>query len=328
MPELRKDPVVGHWVIIASERAKRPIEYKVESGAGRPSAFCPFCPGQEQKTPREVLSYRDGNAWTLRVVPNKFPALMIEGDLDRQGDGPYDRMNGVGAHEVLIETPEHDKRLADLDEGQLARVLLGYRERVLDLKKDLRFRYVMVFKNHGAAAGATLEHTHSQLVALPVVPITIIEEMAGAQRYWDFKERCIYCDIVKHELRDGRRVIYENAAFVVVAPYAPRFPFETWVLPKAHSAAFEDAPRDWLPPLANALRTALRKLTVALDDPPYNFVLHTAPFGGIREPAHYHWHFEIIPTLTRVAGFEWGSGFYINPTPPEDAAVFLRELEA
>jgi UDPglucose--hexose-1-phosphate uridylyltransferase len=328
VPELRKDPIVGHWVIIATERAKRPAEFKTEPVGSRGAKFCPFCPGQEAKTPKEVLVYREGQSWTVRVVPNKFPALMIEGDLDRTGDGPYDRMNGIGAHEVVIETPHHEKRLSDLDEAAVERVFLGVTERMIDLKKDTRFRYVMVFKNHGEAAGATLEHTHTQLIALPVVPVNVLEEMTGAQRYWDFKERCIYCDIIKHDRKDGRRLIYENDDFVVLAPWAPKFPFETWVLPKRHGAAFELAPRKELAPLANALRTALRKLTVALDDPPYNFILHTAPFSpGAPEPAHYHWHIEIIPTLTRVAGFEWGSGFHINPTPPEDAATFLRELE-
>jgi UDPglucose--hexose-1-phosphate uridylyltransferase len=333
MPELRKDPIVGHWVIIANERARRPIDHAVAPEGGGRGRFCPFCPGQEQKTPPEILALRDahspanGPGWQLRVVPNKFPVLGIEGELERRGDGPYDRMNGVGAHEVLIESPDHDRRLGDLEPAAVERVLEAFRERIVDLKRDTRFKYVMVFKNHGIAAGATLEHGHSQLIALPVVPTIVLDEMAGAQRYFDFKERCVFCDIVAHDLADGRRVVAENADFVVLSPYAPKFPFETWLLPRRHLASFETTPRELLRPLAALLRTALRKLAKALDDPPYNFTLHTTPFGGPQDPPHYHWHIEIMPTLTRVAGFEWGSGFYINPTAPEDAAAFLRQLE-
>jgi UDPglucose--hexose-1-phosphate uridylyltransferase len=334
MPELRKDPIVGRWVIIASERGRRPSDFSPEKArTARPDKACPFCPGHEDKTPREVLAYPAHGPgptdapWSVRVVPNKFPALMIEGGLDRAGEGLYDKMNGVGAHEVVIETPVHDADFADLTLAEIEGVLWAYRDRIVDLKRDTRFRYVMVFKNHGAAAGASLDHTHSQLIALPVVPVTVAEEMAGARQYYEFKERCIFCDIVRQELTDGRRVIFENAGFVVVAPYAPKFPFETWVLPKAHGSHYEDAQRAHFGQLADALGTTLRKLNKALDQPPYNFILHTAPFHE-RETPYYHWHLEIMPTLSKVAGFEWGSGFYINPTPPEDAAAFLRDTDA
>jgi UDPglucose--hexose-1-phosphate uridylyltransferase len=327
MPELRKDPIVGRWVIISTDRGRRPVDLpKPEPPLPRTAANCPFCPGAEDKTPHEVFADRAGGSWSLRVVPNKFPALKIEGQLDRQGEGLYDKMNGVGAHEVIIETPRHDLTLSDLSEEAIERVLVAYRERILDLKKDTRFRYVMVFKNHGAAAGATLEHTHSQLIALPVVPVNVAEMMRGARHYFEYKERCIFCDIIKQELDDGRRVIYDNPGFVVVAPFAPKQPFETWILPKAHAATYEEADVHSFRLMANALRTALRKLGTALASPPYNFMLLTAPFAD-RGAQHFHWHVEIMPTLTKVAGFEWGSGFYINPTPPEDAAAFLRDLE-
>jgi UDPglucose--hexose-1-phosphate uridylyltransferase len=327
VPELRKDPIVGRWVIISTERGRRPLETARDPAPpSRPPAFCPFCPGTEDKTPHEVLAYREGGTWTLRVVPNKYPALKIEGNLDKQGEGLYDKMNGVGAHEVVIETPRHELMLADLDDRAIEKVLSAFRDRILDLKKDTRFRYVMVFKNHGGAAGATLEHSHSQLIALPAVPIAVAEEMRGARHYFEYKERCIFCDIVKQELADGRRVVYENSGCAVIAPFAPKQPFETWIIPKLHGASYEEAERAQFASLADALRTTLRKLNVALDDPPYNFMLHSAPFSD-RDAQHYHWHFEIMPTLTKVAGFEWGSGFYINPTPPEDAAAFLRELE-
>jgi UDPglucose--hexose-1-phosphate uridylyltransferase len=281
-----------------------------------------------------VLAYRpaDGPAarpggpgWSLRVVPNRFPALMIEGDLDRAGQGVYDRMNGIGAHEVLIETPDHHRGLSALTEPEIELVIRAYRDRIVDLKRDLRFKYVMVFKNQGAASGATLEHPHSQLIALPVMPKVVAEEMAGALEYYKFKERCVFCDIVRQELRERDRIVYENPAFVVISPYAPKFPFETWILPRRHLSAFEDSSAEEHAHLANALRVALRKLHVALDNPPYNFILHSSPFDAQHTP-HYHWHLEIMPTLGRVAGFEWGSGFYINPTPPEEAAQFLREV--
>jgi UDPglucose--hexose-1-phosphate uridylyltransferase len=334
MPELRKDPIVGRWVIIATERGRRPRDFQIERDAPR-VGLCPFCPGHEAKTPPEIFAHRpsDGpsahaNApgWSLRVFPNKFPALMIEGDLDRAGEGVYDRMNGVGAHEVIVETPDHTRQLAALSQPEIEAVLSAYRERLIDLKRDIRFRYVMIFKNHGSAAGASLEHSHSQLIALPVVPKTVAEEMAGALAYWQYKERCVFCDIARQEERDRVRLVYQNADFAVIEPFAPKFPFETWILPRRHRAAFEECGRDEYAALADALRVSLQKLGQALDDPPYNFILHSAPFADAGA-AHYHWHIEIMPTLGKVAGFEWGSGFYINPTPPEEAARFLREIE-
>ncbi len=330
MPELRKDPIVGRWVIIATERAHRPTDY-AQPVATQEGGFCPFCPTNEDQTPSEVLAYRPDSSrpntpgWKLRVIPNKYPALKIEGGLSREGIGLYDKMNGVGAHEVIIETPDHHRHLADLTEKEIEDVLWAYRDRIMDLKKDTRFRYVVLFKNHGRAAGATLEHTHSQLVALPIVPRNITNEMRGAKEYYEYKERCIYCDIIRQEQSDGRRVVMENANFIVVEPFAPRFPFETWVLPKHHASAFEDGQKQEYQDLAHALRTTLRKLAIALERPAYNFILHTSPFHE-RENPYYHWHIEIMPKLTNVAGFEWGSGFYINPTPPEEAAAALRDV--
>jgi UDPglucose--hexose-1-phosphate uridylyltransferase len=329
VPELRRDPITGRWVIIATDRAKRPSDYKLEASVPR-GRFCPFCPGSEDRTPPEVLAYRpegarrDSPGWSVRVVPSTTPALMIEGGLDREGEGLYDKMHGVGAHEVVIETPDHAKQMADLSAGEVEAVLWAYRDRILDLKKDARFRYVMVFKNHGAAAGASLDHTHSQLIALPIVPKNVVEEMQGALEYYEFKERCVYCDIVRQEEQDGRRLVYRNDGFVVLQPFAPKFPFETWVLPRSHDSAYEDCQRSECAALADALLTALRKLKAVLAAPPYSFMLHMSPLTQQDNP-HYHWHFEIMPTLAKVAGFEWGSGFYINPTPPEEAARFLRE---
>jgi UDPglucose--hexose-1-phosphate uridylyltransferase len=330
MPELRKDPVTDRWVIIATDRARRPSDFARETLPEQPSGrFCPFCPGNEAKTPPEVLAYREGSGrnqpgWSLRVVPNKFPVLQIEGDLEREGEGLFDRMQGVGAHEVLIEAPEHALSTTDLSEQSVERLLWAFRDRVRDLKNDRRLRYVLLFKNHGEAAGATLEHTHSQLIALPVVPKRVQEEIEAAERYYEFKERCVFCDLIRQEMKSETRIIAETDHFVVIAPYASRFPFETWIVPRRHLSHYEDAEGGQLKNLAWVLKSTLKKLEKVLERPPYNLIVHTGP---AQEPANafYHWHVEIIPKLTRVAGFEWGSGFYINPTPPEEAAKFLRD---
>ena len=329
MPELRKDPVTGRWVIITTDRSRRPNDFLRSPVVVQGGRFCPFCPGHEQKTPPEILAYR-GNTepntpgWRLRCVPNKFPALRVEGELDRQGEGLYDKMNGVGAHEVFIESPDHFASLADMGEKQVEDLFWAFRDRTLDLKKDARLRYILLFKNHGEAAGASLEHTHSQLIALPVVPRQVQEEMDGARRYFDFKERCIFCDIARQEAAAGQRVVVETEQFLAVEPYAPRFPFETWILPRRHASHFEESDHGVLQNLAWVTRATLRKLDRVLERPAYNLVVHTAPAQEAAMP-HYHWHIEIIPKLTKAAGFEWGAGFHINPTPPEEAAQFLRD---
>lgn len=326
MRELRKDPVVGRWVIIATERARRPSDFTPEPARPRGPDGCPFCPGHEDRTPPEILSFRPGGdgQWTLRVVPNKYPALQIEGELQPEGEGIYDRMNGVGAHEVIIETPDHWATLGSMPVGAVADLLYAYRERLLDLRKDPRFEYILIFKNHGEAAGASLEHPHSQLIATPILPELVEEELAGAWRYYRMRERCVWCDIVRQERRDGKRLILEQGPFVALAPFAPRFPFETWVLPTAHRATFESLEPGEVDALARLLRTLVGRLHRVLRDPPFNYALHTAPLRET-ELDHFHWHLELMPKLTRVAGFEWGTGFFINPMPPEEAARFLRE---
>jgi UDPglucose--hexose-1-phosphate uridylyltransferase len=296
--------------------------------------FCPFCYGNEAKTPPEIQAYRpnqngaqpqrDTPGWTVRVVPNKFPALGIEGNLDRQAEGLFDKMNGVGAHEVIVESNEHNATLASMTPKNIEDVLWTFRDRILDLKKDRRLKYILIFKNYGEAAGATLEHTHSQLIALPVVPIYVAEEIEGAKQYYIYKERCVFCDIARQETESGIRVVAENDDFLTIAPYAPRFPFETWILPKQHESAFENSSSRMFQNLAKAIRTLLNKANRVLDDPPYNLVIHSSPTQDSNND-HYHWHIEFVPKLTKVGGFEWGTGFYINPTPPEEAARFLRE---
>lgn len=332
MPELRRDPIVGRWVIIATERARRPSDFARTPPARQPSV-CPFCPGHEDKTPPEVHALgraatapANSPGWKVRTVPNRFPALKIEGELDRQAEGIYDRMNGIGAHEVIIETPDHGRQMKDLSDAELTDVLCSFKARMLDLRNDLRFRYILLFKNHGHTAGASLDHTHSQLIALPVVPRQVIEEIEGARRHFELKERCIFCDVVGQERRDRSRLVFENDEFVVFAPYAPRSPFETWIVPKKHESNFEAEPRERLVHCAQALATTLRRLAAALGDPAYNFIVHSNPLRDASSPS-YHWHLEVMPALSQVAGFEWGSGFHINPVPPEEAAEFLRKVQ-
>ena len=329
MPELRKDPITGRWVIISTDRAKRPTDFFRERDI-RKSAICPFCPGNEEKTPPEIMAYRSNGAppntvgWTIRVVPNKFPALGIEGAIDKQGEGLFDKMNGIGAHEVIIETPHHDQKMSEYTEKQLEDLLWAFRDRMLDLKKDRRFRYILIFKNSGEAAGASLEHPHAQLIALPIVPIRVREEVDGSKQYYSMKERCIFCDMIRQERESKVRIVDQNEDFLTLEPYAPRFPFETWILPLCHESAFENAPSHLYMNLAKALKELMLRIDKVLDSPPYNLVIHTSPLN-LGSNDYYHWHIEMMPKLTRIAGFEWGTGFYINPTPPEEAAQFLRD---
>ncbi len=331
MPELRKDPIVGRWVIIAHERAKRPHDFKGEEQHVQ-GGLCPFCEGNEAHTPPEIIAYRErgtrpnGPGWRIRVVPNKFPALKVEGNLNKRGDGIYDKMAGIGAHEVIIESPKHHISMVELSEDNIREVLWVYRDRLVDLKKDSRLVHGMLFKNVGTAAGASLEHSHSQLIVTPIVPISVWEEMTGALEFFNYRGRCIYCDMVQQELSAEKRIVLDTTHFTAFCPYASRFPFETWIVPKAHSSHFENIPKPGVDDLGSMLRLVLNKLELALDNPAYNYIIHTAPFDH-KELPHYHWHIEVIPRLTKVAGFEWGSGFYINPVPPEDAAGFLRDIE-
>jgi len=342
MPELRKDPIVGRWVIISTERAKRPDEFlpldRPASSHTRPD--CPFCQGHEGKTPPEILALRpaglapNGPGWNVRVVPSVAPVLRIEGAQELRPHGIYDVANGIGAHEIIVETPEHKHSLAELPEEQITRVIDTSIARMTDLERDQRFKYVLLFKNYGEAAGeGTFHHSRSQLIALPVNPTRLKDELQGARQYFQMKERCIFCDILRQELDSQQRIAAETPYFVAVTPFASRFPFELCILPKEHAADFTKLAPDRRQDLARLLKLTLQKLSHTLQDPPFNYILHTAPFR--RHGAGYwrtidedfHWHIEIMPRLTRVAGFEWGTGFYINPVQPEEAARFLKESE-
>jgi UDPglucose--hexose-1-phosphate uridylyltransferase len=332
MPDLRKDPIVGRWVIVAKSRAKRPHDFESTPQVPGSRSFCPFCEGNEDQTPREIVAYRPAGStpnregWRVRVVPNKFPALEIEGDLHKRGDGIYDMMRGVGAHEVIIESPKHLLSTADLSEEALREVFWVYRDRLVDLKKDPRLVYGMIFKNVGAAAGASLEHTHSQLIVTPIVPISVQEEMTGSLEFYKYRGRCVFCDMIQQELATEKRIVLDTPGFVAFCPFASRFPFETWVLPKLHSSHYENIQKNGIEELSRVMKQVVANIETALDRPSYNYIIHTGPFDS-QELGHYHWHIEIIPRLTKTAGFEWGTGFYINPVPPEEAAAFLRDIE-
>lgn len=324
MSELRRHPFTGQWVVVAPDRARRPSDFHPERRVAR-GRLCPFCPGHEAHTPPEILALHAGagGPWRVRVVPNRFPALRVETELGREGVGVFDRMEGTGAHEVIVETPRHDASLADLSPAEIEDVLWVWAERLRDLARDERLRHVQVFKNHGEPAGATLEHAHSQLVALPLVPDDARRQLEREEAHFRQHERCLTCDLLHQEIADGARVIDRNDAGVVLSAWAPRRPFETWVVPRAHQAHFADEPQPALRAYAELLRSALRRLDVALERPAYNLVLRTAPLrtGPL---AHSHWRLEVLPAVSRFAGFEWGTGCLINPVGPDEAAAYLR----
>ncbi len=336
MTEFRRDPIAGRWVIVNTEERIDPKEfaslYPAVSKGNKEKCF--FCPGKEWATPPEVYAYRPGggeansSGWQVRVVPNKFPALVIEGDIDRRPVGLYDMSNGVGAHEVIIETPNHEQTLADLSFEHIAQVIMAYRLRLLDLKKDNRFEYMLIFKNFGLSAGASIEHDHSQIIALPMVPKNVHEELLGAERYFKYRERCIFCDLWQQERQEGERIVYENGRFITFCPFVSRFPFEMCIMPKQHMSCLSDLSDEGIMEFAKALKDALKRLMTLLNNPPYNFVIHIAPAHTryTEEKEYYHWHVEIMPRISRVAGFEWGSGFYILPGTPENSAEMLRKV--
>lgn len=330
VPELRQDPVTGRWVIVAPNRAGRPDEFAPAFERVENAGDCPFCPGREAETPPAVLvrpdpaTPPDGPAWRMRVVPNKFPALVPDGEPGPRSDGFFGRTPGVGVCEVIVETAAHLTSLTQLRADDVGEVLAVYRDRLNAQKSDPRLQYGLIFKNKGATAGASLEHCHSQLIATPLVPPAVAAELRGAECHHRAQGRCVFCQMIDRETASGERVVFRTAGYVVFCPFAGRFPYETWILPRRHASRFEDVPLEGLRELGAVLHATLGKLEVGLDDPAYNTMIHTAPLRS-GDLEHYHWHLEIIPRLTGVAGFEWGGGMFINTVPPEQAAARLRE---
>ncbi len=342
MPELRKDPIVDRWVIIAAERGGRPNPSAINNEPPH-NAFCPFCPGHESRTPPEIAQWgRDNGAppntdgWKVRVVPNKFPVLTNEGHLEPQGLGMYDFMNGVGTHEIIIENPRHDWDLAEATVPEMTGIINAYMARLTALRQDDRFRHLLIFRNNGVAAGATVAHPHSQIIAVPITPYQVKEHLDAAREYFLRKQRCIYCDLLRQELSMKDRVVEANEHFIVTSPFAARFPYELRIYPRRHSHDFTLMTPEEIAGLGDTLPRTMRRINRVLNRPAYNLMIQTAPTQRPR-PGHpeywgtlaqdFHWRIDILPRLTSVAGFEWGTGFYINTVSPERATEHLTEAE-
>jgi UDPglucose--hexose-1-phosphate uridylyltransferase len=327
--EIRQDKVTRQWVIYAPARRKRPSDFRGPAEAGTPlpsrDEKCPFCPGNEGMLPSVLDEVRgEDGAVQVRVVPNKFPALTPEGDSSRFSEGIYLKMRGYGNHEVVIETPRHDRQLAAMSVNGVATVIEAYHRRYMALMARDGNMMVIIFRNHGVHAGTSLIHPHSQIIATGMVPGHIRRREEAAEQYFDEFGRCVYCDILACEIEDGRRIVHENDSFVAFVPFAAEVPFETWIMPKQHKADFGDISATEKHDLASALRNVLARLHSGLNDPDYNYIINTSARFRAREP-QLHWYLQIRPRLMTIAGFEIGSGININPSVPEEDAAFLKE---
>jgi UDPglucose--hexose-1-phosphate uridylyltransferase len=327
-PQLRRDPIVDRWVLIAPERARRPFQLG-EVASTSPADWCPFCEGEESRTPPEVFALRqpntrtDGPGWSVRVVPNIFPAARRDVP-NCEGNLFFQAATGYGVHEIVVEAPQHEISIAALSESQVRSVFEVFRQRLNVLSADPRLSYVQIFKNHGAGAGATVAHVHSQILGVPLVPREIAAELKSVEAHHEQTDRCIYCDLIERELADGARVVATTKNCVAIAAFAGRFPYETWVLPRRHGHDFRKTTDAAVQETADLVRAILRRLETLIERPNYNLALHTSPPHDAAR-AGYHWHWEILPRVTGIAGFELATGCFINPLPPELAAERLRE---
>ncbi len=330
MPELRQNRFTKEWVIVATERARRPEELRVKREPKVvPShvATCPFCAGNEHLTPPEVMRLNDGDAsWQVRVVPNKFAALSREADMRRNFHRSLRTMSGFGVHDVIVETPDHSQTTALMPDAHVANIIRCYKRRFEELSLDPRIAHVTIFKNHGLDAGTSLEHPHSQLIATPIISSQVRGRMYEALRHYDEFGECIFCTALAEELQDRRRVVIASEHFVALEPFAAATPFCTHIYPRRHMASFGYITKEETADLAHVLRTILGKLYFGLQNPDFNYTIRTAPAecAGV---LYYHWYLSVIPRLTRVAGFELGSGMFINTVLPEAAAEFLRNVK-
>lgn len=335
MHELRKDPLMNRWIAVMSD-SMTPADYHLFEDGTKESG-CVLCSGREKETPPEITAIRGNGSnpnepgWMARVIPSFKPILHVEGDLGRRGIGMYDKMNSIGANEIIIESPSHDTHPEDAGIAQMIKVATTYKNRVSELEKDSRFRYTFIYKDCGKTAGELYHHPHSQVIATPVIPKGIKEELDGSKAYYYYKERCVYCDIINEELRAEERIIMETKNLIAFSPFAPRVPFEFWILPKRHSCAFQDIYDEEMEDLSLILMTTIKKMKTLFKNPPYNYVLHTAPNRMPRKDhwhtlgEDFHWHMEVTPHLVTKSGFEWDSELYILTTSPEDAAKHLKE---
>ena len=332
MSEFRQDPTTKEWVIIATERRKRPSDFShPDAQAPKPPFLdsCPFCAGNESMTPGAILSFPDSTTggWQVRVIGNKFPAVAPDGGTARQIEqGWFLKMNGLGAHEVVVESPLHNMTLALMDDAQVAQVLLAHRQRYEALARIPYVKSIIIYKNYGQNAGTTLDHPHSQIVGTAIVPRHMRTQYEIATGYYDDHGTCLLTDLLDHELEAGARIVMENEKFVVFHPFASHRPFETWIMPKLHQSNFGQTSPEDIQHLARVLRATLLKLYRGLDNPDFNLIINSAPVGEERVD-FYQWHLRIIPRIIQPAGFEVGSGIYINPALPEETAKFMRELQ-
>lgn len=331
-PELRKDPVTERWVVISSVRAGRPYGYSRGGIPGNevPKIECPFCAGNEKMTPPEISADRKGShqnqsGWDIRIVPNKYPALTECEQAEKSDNGLYRSITGAGLHEVVIETAEHNRHMSQMSQEKIAAIFSMVRERFLVHSRNDRIVYSQFFRNSGQIAGASLPHPHSQIIGLPIVSKQVAEELAGCSKWHKENLTCLFCHMLGEEINDGRRIIVNNEDYLVFTPYAPRFSHECWIVPKKHNARFENIDMEEIENLAGTMLDILGRLDKSLNFPAFNMMLHTAPFTDIYNK-NYHWHMEITPILSRVAGFEWSSGFNINPLSPEESAKQLRNF--
>lgn len=328
MPELRRDPVTGSWVVMATERARRPASFREQPGA---SAVCPFCYGNEGMTPPEVLAFRpagstpDTPGWRVRVVPNKYPAFGAGGPPTLYCADMFCHRHATGAHEVVIHSPDHEKDLALLPRSQVEAVLRAYRERYRAACAVSQVENVAIIINHGRSAGASIEHPHSQIFASPFVPPLVRKRLDGARRYREAHGRCVYCEMLVQESMKGDRLVTRSEDFAAFVPYAARFPFEVWIVPTRHEAHFERISARERTGFAAVLQRVLLAYHRAFDNPPFNLSLQTAPCREAVD-ASFHWHVEMAPKFSIQAGFELGGGTMINVTLPDEAARFLRDF--
>jgi len=337
MPEMRKNPLTGKWVILAPERANRPKSHLSQGLSHLPHAEhhheCNFCYGNELSTPLEVLAYRKKDGlpnspdWDLRVVSNKFPAVDTAKHFYESCKNYMEVYSyAEGMSEVVIETPHHSKKMAHYTLKELELVINSYKERYIAISGEKNIKYVIIFKNSGQKAGASISHSHSQIIGIPIVPPMVEQEISLAKKHYKEKNTCIYCNMINTELKEKSRIVFENDEFVSFMPYASKSPFETWILPKVHNSSFETLTDSQTKKLAEIMKTVLYKLHEALDNPAYNYFIHTSP-AHTDSNDYYHWHIELIPRTTTPAGFELGTGIFINIASPEENAKILRKTE-
>jgi UDPglucose--hexose-1-phosphate uridylyltransferase len=330
MPEIRQNLVTREWVILATERAQRPEQFsnpnECKKELPRWDENCPFCPGNEHLTPPEIWRIGRSPEWDIRLIPNKYAALEQEGFPKRKIDGIKRSINGVGYHEVLIESPLHNTSIAKMKINELKEMIKAYKDRFLQISTDDRIELVVIFKNHGERAGTSLEHPHSQIVGLPIMPQQVRSRVEEAMRYYDDTGECVFCRILQDELKEGSRIIVESTHFVSFIPYASLSPFHMWIYPRRHTHCFTQITDEESEDFAFVLRTTLAKLYHGLNDPDYNYVIRSLP-RFYKKIDYAHWYLSIVPRITRVAGFELGSGMYINTALPEESAQFLRDVK-